>query len=220
MLSSQSSPSSSPSPVFSSLCVLSASAFSSLSRFCIGKSSAPRFSQTRPLHLPSSGSFCGSFPNLQTFQHSNLPTFLPTIPFRIIFFAHRHHLSPIESYSYKKQGRGWGFRFATFKPKPFHLFPRPVNIQHMATPATPLLSCIYFTLPVTPRVGAHPSNRNSSLARLAPQLTTATHYSPLLTFSSTETNSVQRAGNQQWLPTRDTAAATARGLSLWSVSKC
>ena len=33
---------------------------------------------------------------------------LATIPFRIIFFAHPHRLTPIESYSYKKQGRGWG----------------------------------------------------------------------------------------------------------------
>ncbi len=30
-----------------------------------------------------------------------------TIPFRIISFAHPHHLTPIESYSCKKQGRGW-----------------------------------------------------------------------------------------------------------------
>jgi hypothetical protein len=32
---------------------------------------------------------------------------LATIPFRIIFFAHPHHLTFSESYSYKKQGRGW-----------------------------------------------------------------------------------------------------------------
>lgn len=30
-----------------------------------------------------------------------------TIPFRIISFAYPHHLTPIESYSCKKQGRGW-----------------------------------------------------------------------------------------------------------------
>jgi hypothetical protein len=32
------------------------------------------------------------------------------IPFRITFFAHPHHLTPIESHSCKKQGRGWGVR--------------------------------------------------------------------------------------------------------------
>src|SRR5208282_1896372 len=31
----------------------------------------------------------------------------PAIPFRITFFAHPYHLTPIESYSCKKQGRGW-----------------------------------------------------------------------------------------------------------------
>src|SRR5271168_395889 len=52
-----------------------------------------------------------SFGNLQTFQHSNLPTFLRSIPFIIIFFAHPHHLTLTESYSYKKQGRGRGPRY-------------------------------------------------------------------------------------------------------------
>jgi len=37
-------------------------------------------------------------------RHSSLTT----IPFRIISFAHPHHLTLTESYSYKKQGRGWG----------------------------------------------------------------------------------------------------------------
>ena len=113
MLSSQSSPSSSPSPVFSSLCVPSASAFSSLSRFCIGKSSAPRFSQTRPLHLPSSGSFCGSFPNLQTFQHANLPTFP-----RRLFSPKLFRIRIFENYAHNSR------RIRTFKTqdlKPFRI---------------------------------------------------------------------------------------------------
>jgi hypothetical protein len=38
---------------------------------------------------------------------------LAAIPFRITFFAHPHRLTPIESYSCKKQGRGWG-------AQPFH----------------------------------------------------------------------------------------------------
>jgi len=44
----------------------------------------------------------------------HLPLVLPkmsrkaTIPFRIISFADPHHLTSIESYSYKNRGRGWG----------------------------------------------------------------------------------------------------------------
>ena len=50
-----------------------------------------------------------SFPSAR-----HLPLVLPkgsrkaTIPFRIIFFADTHHLTPMESYSYKNRGRGWG----------------------------------------------------------------------------------------------------------------
>ena len=50
-----------------------------------------------------------SFPSAR-----HLPLVLPkgsrkaTIPFRIIFFADTHHLTPMESYSYKYRGRGWG----------------------------------------------------------------------------------------------------------------
>jgi hypothetical protein len=33
---------------------------------------------------------------------------LATIPFRITSFADPYHVTPTESYSYKKQGRGWG----------------------------------------------------------------------------------------------------------------
>jgi hypothetical protein len=54
----------------------------------------------------------------QRSQSSSLATCLPqvsrghsplaTIPFRIISFADPHHLTLTESYSYKKQGRGWG----------------------------------------------------------------------------------------------------------------
>jgi hypothetical protein len=38
-------------------------------------------------------------------RHWECPT--ASNPFRITFFAHPHHLIPIESYSCKKQGRGW-----------------------------------------------------------------------------------------------------------------
>jgi hypothetical protein len=57
------------------------SAFSSLPSFCSGGSSDPC-----SCPLPSS--------------------FDASIPFRITSFAHPHHLTPIESYSCKKQGRG------------------------------------------------------------------------------------------------------------------
>jgi hypothetical protein len=43
------------------------------------------------------------------------------IPFRIKSFAHPHHLTPIESYSCKKQGRGWG---------PIPARPHPVRRAH------------------------------------------------------------------------------------------
>jgi len=46
---------------------------------------------------------CSLSPFLAT-RHSPLVT----IPFRITSFADPHHLTPTESYSYKKQGRGWG----------------------------------------------------------------------------------------------------------------
>src|SRR5208282_3763619 len=50
----------------------------------------------------------GVFPTPRT---SSLPfSVLATIPFRITFFAHPHHLTATESNSYKKQGRGIGTR--------------------------------------------------------------------------------------------------------------
>src|SRR5277367_2309138 len=80
------------------------------------------------------------------------PRHLPhaIIPFRITSFAHPHHLTPIESYSCKKQGRGW---YPAPPPNPFLFFPHRVNIQHTATPTSPLFSCVYSTLPITPGVG-------------------------------------------------------------------
>ena len=54
-----------------------------------------------------------------------------TIPFRITSFAHPHHLTPIESHSCKKQGRG---RYLAPPPNPFLFFPHRVNMQHAAMP--------------------------------------------------------------------------------------
>jgi hypothetical protein len=42
---------------------------------------------------------------------------------------------------------------APLRPNPFPSFPQRVNIQHAATPATPFLSCVYFTILWTPGVG-------------------------------------------------------------------
>jgi hypothetical protein len=97
-------------PTFSSteLCALCVSAFGSLPSLCSGGSSDP---------------CCSPIPH----------SFGATIPFRIVFFAHPHHLTPIESHSCKKQGRGWRIRR-------FH-----------ATQALPLFS--------TP--SKHPTHRNA-----------------------------------------------------------
>ena len=73
-----------------------------------------------------------------------------TIPFRIISFAHPHHLTPIESYSCKKQGRGW---YPASPPDPFLFFPQRVNMPPATALTTPLFSCVYSTLPVTTGVG-------------------------------------------------------------------
>jgi hypothetical protein len=81
-----------------------------------------------------------------------------TIPFRITSFAHPHHLTSIESYLCKNEGRGW---YPAPPPNPFLFFPQRVNIPHTATPvypeqgrgASPLFSCVYSTFPVTPGVG-------------------------------------------------------------------
>jgi hypothetical protein len=80
---------------------------------CSGQSSAPRFSPTRPLRSPCVASFYGSSPNLQSFQHSNLSTFLLSIPFRITSFADLCHVTRIESHSYKKRGRGTPYQSPT-----------------------------------------------------------------------------------------------------------
>jgi hypothetical protein len=76
-------------------------------RLCRCGTSAPLFSPTRRMHAESGSSFFSSCENPQTFQHSNVPTLPRVIPFRITSFADPHDLTPTESYSYKKEGRGW-----------------------------------------------------------------------------------------------------------------
>jgi hypothetical protein len=102
-------------PAFSSseLCALCVSAFSPLSSFFSGGSSDP----------------CSS----------PLPDSLDaSIPFRIKSFVHPLHLIPIESYSCKKQGRGWGIQrlhptqtlplFSTASKHPTHSNARIPNL--------------------------------------------------------------------------------------------
>jgi hypothetical protein len=78
-----------------------------VTRLCRCGGLTPLFSPTRRRLAKSVSRLLSSYGNLQTFQHSNVPTFLRSIPFRITSFAHPHHLTLTESYSYKKEGRGW-----------------------------------------------------------------------------------------------------------------
>jgi hypothetical protein len=70
----------------------------------------------------SSPSLC---PCLSSRSARRLPLILPkksrtaTIPFRITSFADPHHLTPIESYSYKNRGRGWGHSLQARFPNAF-----------------------------------------------------------------------------------------------------
>jgi hypothetical protein len=105
--------------------------------------------------LPRSGRGVSAFSSLLSFCRggssdacfSPIPDSLEaTISFRIIFFAHPHHLIPIESYSCKKQGRGG---HPAPPSNPFLFFPQRVNIPTAATSASPIFSCVYLTRPVT-----------------------------------------------------------------------
>jgi hypothetical protein len=59
-------------------------------------------------HLPSSGQSLLVYPACPEKRRKDCR--MAPIPFRITSFAHPHPLTPIESYSCKKQGRGWGVR--------------------------------------------------------------------------------------------------------------
>jgi hypothetical protein len=113
-LSSYSNRSLSPPPAFSSLCALSVSAFSPLPPICHperseGSAFLPPSSRSGGLQ-PAYSARCsgGSLdprlsPSLRLSNGARLKQ--ATIPFRMIFFAHLNQLTPIESYSCKKQGR-------------------------------------------------------------------------------------------------------------------
>src|SRR5580704_5592435 len=77
---------------------------------CVKTHLQPRPGPGVAVHPDPLGAFTSlslsSFRNFQTFQLSNLSTSPRANSHRIIFFAHPHPLTPIESYSYKKQGGG------------------------------------------------------------------------------------------------------------------
>ncbi len=68
------------------------------------------------------------------------PWLLATIPFRITSFAHPHHLTPIESHSCKKQGRGVGY------PNPTHALPHFSTTSKHPTHNTARKSTLFMRL--------------------------------------------------------------------------
>jgi len=56
------------------------------------------------------------------------------IPFRITSFAYPHHLTPIESHSYKNRGRGWGHSLSAEFPNAF-LHSATINSHRIRTSA-------------------------------------------------------------------------------------
>jgi hypothetical protein len=85
-----------------------------------------------PSSLPSS-----SFRNLQPFQFSSFSTCPRANSHRIIFFAHPHPLTPIESHLCKKQGEGSprSICAALFTYR---------SCRHAGMLATSIFSCVYF----------------------------------------------------------------------------
>jgi hypothetical protein len=71
---------------------------------------------------------------------------------RITFFAHPYTLTPIESYSCKKQGEGCQSRAISFR----------MTSLHAGTPATPIPSLVYFITRGHPGWRGHSSLRNLS----------------------------------------------------------
>lgn len=124
-----------------------------LSRLCRCGSSDALFASVRRPRAEADSHFLSSFGNLQAFQHSNFQTFLRSIPFRIASFADPHHLTPIESHSCKKQGRGWGIR-ALNPTQPLPLF--PTASQYLArsnTRNSNRFKCLLYGSLDTPGVG-------------------------------------------------------------------
>src|SRR5271155_5353947 len=90
---------------------------------------------------------------------------LATIPFRITFFAHPHHLTLIESHSCKKQGRGWGRMLTQVPTQTIRLLSttsqhRPRSNGRNSNPLHPLLHDYW----IPPGVGSAPPPRHPSLA--------------------------------------------------------
>jgi hypothetical protein len=95
---------------FSCICSGVASARHFISSLCRCGSLDPLLAPVRRLPSKPDSALLSPLGNLPTSQPFSFQTIPRSIPFRIIFFADPHHLTPAESYSYKKQGRGWGPR--------------------------------------------------------------------------------------------------------------
>jgi hypothetical protein len=66
---------------------------------------------------------------------------------RIIFFAHPHPLTPIESYSCKKQGRGWGIRdFLSAQSLPLFSTPSKHSTRSNARNPIPFMRLLHSSL--------------------------------------------------------------------------
>ena len=60
------------------------------------------------------------------------------------------------AYAHFPSHMGCTLQRQAYPPDLFPLFPHRVSIQRTAAPATPFLSCVYFTVPCTPGVGLCP----------------------------------------------------------------
>jgi hypothetical protein len=93
-----------------------------------------------------------------------------TIPFRITFFAHPHHLTLIESYSYKNRGRGWGHYLPARSPNAFlHLAAvNSIRIRiYEKSASNPFRMRSFKTQDLNPLESAFTKNRESGVLLLS-----------------------------------------------------
>lgn len=133
-----------PFPMFRPRCVLP----SQVRFHCIA---SPAFSSFNfPAPSPFSAILTG---------HRQLNENTTTISPAFAILKSRLKRNPFVCHAYKKHG-GWGLPTNhRCSPQPMHfpLFPQRVNIERTATPATPMASCVCFTLPCIPGAGTfHP----------------------------------------------------------------
>jgi hypothetical protein len=152
-------------------------------------------------------------PSLPTRSESTLPQLL--IPL---------HFNSFISNACKKPGEGSLLPTPKFYnsslPNCHQRRPQPASLRPRRNRRNPIPLIHLLHNLRTPRGGgARLSRRRSAKLSNAP---ISIFEFPISIFNPfpTETSSARPAGNRQWLPTRDTARAAARGLSLWSVSGC